>query len=125
MAVAAHNGHARLGNAQLWSYHVYNPLVRVVQTIEGYAVFLAVLGQLVHLKAGKFVANRLILINGRYVVVRGGHRAVGAEYLQSACIQSGKSLRTGHFMDQVLVDVHHTWAIFDLLNYVGVPDLIE
>jgi hypothetical protein len=28
-------------------------------------------------------------------------------------------------MDQVLVDVHHTWAIFNLFNYVGVPDFIE
>ena len=125
MAVAAYNGHPGLGNAQLGTNDVHDPLVGVIEAVKGNSMSFTVFGQLIHLKAGKVVANWLVLINGRHVVVRSCHGTVGAEHFESARIKSGKSLRTGHFMDQVLVDVHHTWAIFDLFNYVGVPDLIE
>ena len=86
MAVSAYNGHPGLGNAQLGANYVYYPLVGVVEAIKGNPVFFAVFGQLVHLETGKLVANWLILINGRHIVVRSCHSTVGAEHFESACI---------------------------------------
>ena len=46
-----------------------------------------------------------MLIDGRYIVIRRRHGLLRPEDGQAALLQAGESLRAGHLMDQMTIDV--------------------
>jgi hypothetical protein len=88
-------------------------------------VLFTVAGQHLHLVARKFLPDRKILTLGRYVVIRSGYRLPGTENLQPPPLQIQKGNRTGHFMDEVAVDVQHIGTPLNASNDMAVPNLVE
>jgi hypothetical protein len=104
---------------------MYDSLIRMVQSVEGDSVLLTILGQLIDLVPGKLILNGKMLILGRDVVVRCSHGKLWPEDRNSPPVDTGESLGTGNFMDQVLVNIQYRRSSLDLFHHVGVPNLIE
>jgi hypothetical protein len=66
-----------------------------------------------------------MLIDCGNIVVRGGYGVLRTIDLHSPGVDPGKCLWTSYFMDQVLVDIQHTRATLNLLNYVCIPYFVK
>ncbi len=103
--VAAHNGHARQRHTLLRTDNVDDALEWVIQVIQLYAKFFAVLHQLLHLNT-RHLARRIDIFGlGRDVVIHRGKGFARLTDFTSVCAQAIKGLWRGHFMDQVTIDV--------------------
>ena len=120
--VAAHDGHARLGDAELGADHVDDALAVGAERVNGDAELLAVALERFHLHAGELVLDprRDRRAVGGGVVVGGGERAVGPADSATGEAQPVEGLRAGDLVDEVQIDVDQ--AVGDL---VGLPDLLE
>ena len=105
VTVAAHDGHARLGQAQLGPDDVHDALQRAEAILEADAELLAVALERVELLLGDGVGHRLVeRPRGRVVVHRGdgqvwpAHRAAGQA-------QAVERLGRRHLVDEVQIDV--------------------
>ena len=126
VGVAAHDGHAGLGEAQLGANHVDDTLVGVAQGVQAHAELLGVLAQGVDLSAARDVRDRLINVDRGRVVVLGGDRQVGATHLASGEAQALEGLRTRHFVHEVEVDVEQVGgAVLPLGHDVVAPHLFS
>jgi hypothetical protein len=65
----------------------------------------AIFDQFVYLVAGKLIPDRKVLIDGWHIVIGRGHNLLWTENFQSPVLNSFKGLWTGHFMNEVFVDV--------------------
>jgi hypothetical protein len=106
VAVAAYDGHARLGEAQFGSDDMHDAALRAVQTVEGDALLGAVLFHLADLFCTQLIGKghptvRRAVCAGRDGMVNGGSGAFRAAHSQAALAQPRKSLRRGHFMHQM------------------------
>ena len=120
--VAAHDRHARLGDAELGADHVHDPLVRGAERVQRDAELRAVALERLDLDAGELVADlgRHGCAVGGDVVVDRGQRAVGPADLAAGQPEAVEGLRAGHLVDQVQVDVDQAGR-----HLVGLPDLVE
>ena len=125
MAVAADDGHARLGQALLRPDDVDDALADVVHGIVRHAEVARVLLQRLDLDAAFLVGDALAAVAGRHVVVGDGQRGLGAPDLAAGKPQSFEGLRTGHLMHQMAVDIEDAGAILLAVDDVAVPDLVE
>ena len=125
MAVAANDGHTRLGDAELRPDDVHNALIGVPQAVEFHTKLFAVLGQFIHLKAGQFLPDGQMLIFGGHVVVGRSHGLLWAEDRNAPFFQTRKRLRARHLVDEVAVDVEDLCILTYLRDEVVVPDFIE
>ena len=120
--VAADDRHARLGDAQLGSDHVHDPLPVGAERVHGHAEL-----DTVALERFDLHARELVLdarghggaVGGR-VVVGGGERAVGPADAAPGQAQPIEGLGAGDLVDEVQVDVQQ--AVGDL---VGLPYLLK
>ena len=125
MTVAANDGHAREGDAQLRSYHVHDALERVPQPVQFHAKFCGIFGEHVHLAPAQRLFNGLVLMQGRHVVVGSSPGLSRAEYRDTPFPQPVKCLGTGYLMDKVRVDVHRVGMSRLAGHDVAVPDLVK
>ena len=74
-------------------------------------VFFAILPQLFHLHAGKFVLYGFVLIHSGYIVVRSCDSPFGMKHTDSSFFQIQESHGTGHFVYKMLVNEEYIGAI--------------
>ena len=83
MAVAANNGHSRLGESQFRADHMHDPLVGIIESVKPDAVFLGIFGELIYLGARQHVVNGQMLVHRGYVMIGCGNRFFRPENLGS------------------------------------------
>ena len=102
-----------------------NPLVGMTEAIEFDAMLPAVFSKGFDLHAAHWFLNWQVLIFGWHVVVGRGNGLGRAEQRDPALFNPGKSLGTGHLMDQVLIDIKNLRSASDRLHHVGIPHLVK
>ena len=125
--VAADDGHARLGRAQLRPDHVHDALRGVLHVKKLHAEVRAVLAQRLHLSIRNLVGDHEPVVHaGRgHVVVDGRDVAFGMAQLAASESQAFKRLRRGDLMDQLQVDVEDRRLAFGFGDDVLLPDFFE
>ena len=122
VAVAADDGHARLGEAQLRADHVHDALLGVAHRKDRDAELLAVAAQGLDLGAAHRVGDRAG--RGGDVVVLGGEGEVGAAHRAPAQAQPVERLRAGDLVQQVEVDVEQVGLTLAAAHHVRLPHLL-
>ena len=123
--VAAHDGHARLGQTQHRSERVDHALVSVAERAQTHAEILAVLFQRAQLERRSLVRIRTVDVDGRRVVVFRGNQLVDVTWLASCQTQTFERLRAGHFVHEHQVDVQQVGSPIATLAYQMIgPDLL-
>ncbi len=127
VGVAADDGHAGLGGAELGSDHVDDALVAVLHVEELDAEVGAVFAEGVDLFGGDLVddVEAVCGAGGGDVVVDGGDVAVGTAELAAGHAEAVECLRGGDLMDEVEVDVEDGGLAGGLGYEVVVPDFFE
>ena len=120
VGVAADDGGAGQGQAQLGTDHVHYALVLVVQIIERHAELFTVAGQRFHLDAGHFTGGGDVVGLGGHVVVHGRPGAIRAAQLAAFFAQAVKGLGRGHFMYQMTVDIQQRRFAGLIAHQVGI-----
>ena len=128
VGVAAHYGHAGQGGAVFRANHVHDALALGHERKERRR---AELGHVAVQGGDLFFADRVgdavvaqLPTGGGRVVVGRGHDRADAPDLAAGLAQTFKSLRAGHFMDEVTVDVQHGGAVFFGVDDMLVPNLV-
>ena len=119
VAVAADDGHARLGEPLLRPHHVDDALRRAAPAEERDLELAAVLLELPELGGRLLVDHRPAGGDG---VVGGGGGEVGTPDPELARAQPGEGLRRGHLVDEVAVDVEDGGCALLLRDDVGIPE---
>src|SRR5699024_1480829 len=128
VGVAADDGGAGLGEAQLRADDVDDALLDVAHRVQADAELLRVGAQGGDLGAGGRLGDELDGTAGRavggYVVVLGGDGEVRAADLAAGQAQAVEGLRGGHLVDEVEVDVDEVgFAVLTVLDDVVAPHL--
>ena len=105
VGVAAHDGHAGLGQAQLRADDVNDALVGVTQGMQANTELLGILAQGVDLGAARDVCDGQVDVDRGRVVILGRNRQIGAANLSSGEAQALECLGARHFVHEVEVDV--------------------
>ena len=126
MAIATHNRHARQRTAKFGPDHMHNALTVIEQRNVRHAEFNDVLFKRFNLQAafGVHYAGAAAVIGGD-VMVHHGERGIRAAHLAPRGAQAIKSLRRGHFMGQMQINVEQRRAIRQGFNNMRVPNLVE
>ena len=125
VAVAADDGHARLGPALLRADDVHDPLADVADAVVLDAEVLGVLLQRLDLDAALLVLDAAGAVDvGRHVVVGHRHGLARRAHLAAGHAQALEGLRARHLVHEVAVDVEQAGAVGRLVHQVGVPDLV-
>ena len=126
MAIAAHNRHARQRTAKLRPDHMHNALTVIEQRDVRHAEFNDVLFQGINLQAAFGVHNAgATAVIGRDIMVHHGERRIRAAHLAPRGAQAIKSLRRGHFMGQMKVNIKQRRSIREGFHHMGIPNLVE
>ena len=126
MAVAAHDGRARQGEALLRADDMDDALADVVHVEEFDAEFLGVRAQQVDLDLRFLVVDRHAPARrGRDVVVRHCERQLGPAHRPAVLAQSFEGLGAGDLVHQVPVDIDQACAVVLFMHQVALPDLVE
>jgi len=124
VGIAAHQGHAGLGEALLRADDVNDALAPVIhaELVEAEVVAVGVQG--LHLGAGYCIGDARVAIRGGDVVVRRGQHGIDAPQLAAVHAQALEGLGAGHFMHQMPVDVDQGRAVGLHVDHVVVPQLV-
>ena len=124
VAVAAHDGHARLGQALLGADDVDDALVGVAHRVAGDAELGAVGRQHGQLLGRDGIGHRLVDVDGGHVVVGGGDGQVGPVDAAAGHAQAVEGLGRGDLVDQVEVDEDDVGLVLVAqVDHVAVPHL--
>ena len=124
VGVAADDGHAGLGEAELGADDVDDALVDVAQRVQAYAELGGVLAQRLDLGPRDRVGDGLVDVQGRDVVVLGREGEVGSAYRPAGETKPVEGLRRGDLVDEVEVDVEQVRLTLGLSDDVLVPHLL-
>ena len=123
--IAAHHGHARERHAVLGPDNVNHALMAVPEGEIGQRAELPdVRIQRFHLLARHGILYTPFPVLGRRIVVGGGDDGIDTPRLAPRELQSFESLRAGHFMHEVAVDIEQRRSILFLVDHVAVPELV-
>ncbi|OPZ96208.1 MAG: hypothetical protein BWY72_01763 [Bacteroidetes bacterium ADurb.Bin416] len=125
VGVSANNGHAGLCQSVFRADDVDNSVLGVSQTEKRHSKFLGISGECFHLVAGNDIGDGEFLIEGGDVVVRHAKGIGRPQHGEFPVSQSLKSLRTGHFVAIMPVDVQLCGTVFHRGDHVFVPDFVE
>jgi hypothetical protein len=125
MAVAADDGHPRLGQPELGADDVHDALVRGAQAVQRDPELAAVIGEHLDLRSGHLVRDRQGAIVGRDRVVRRRHGLAGPADLQPTPAQARERLRAGHLVDEMEIDRQDGRRAGLLADDVIAPDLLD
>ena len=124
VGVAAYDGHAGLGQAQLRADDVNDALVGVTQGMQANAELLGVLTQGVDLGAARDICDGQVDVDRGRVVVLGRNRQIGAANLSSGEAQALECLGARHFVHEMEVNVEQVGgAVLPLGHDVVSPHL--
>jgi hypothetical protein len=125
VTVAAGDGHARLGQAQLGADHVDDALPPAVEVEQRHPGVPAVPHEVHRHLLGQRVAERTVLGGGRHDVVHGGERPLGVPDPQARLPQHLERLGRRHLVYQVEADEELGLPRGQDPDRVGTPDLVE
>ena len=125
VAIAADDGHARLGEAKLGADDMHDALLRIGQVVHANAELAAIVPKRVDLLFGNGVGNRQPAIGRRNIMVGDGDRQFGPADLAACQPQTFKGLGAGDFVNQVQVDVQQRLLSGFGMHEVCIPDLFE
>src|SRR5690606_36177583 len=123
VGVAADDGHARLGQAELRADDVDHALAGVAHRVQADAELSAVLAQGLDLRLGHRVGDRAE--HGRDVVVLGGDGELGPSHLAAGEPEPVERLGAGDLVDEVQVDVEQVGLAVGTAHDVLLPDLLR
>ena len=123
VAVAAHDGHARLREAELRPDDVHDPLAPAAGRVERDAELGAVPLERLELRFREQIRDRPLLRG--HVVVHRRDRQVGATHGASGHPEAVEGLRRGDLVDQMEVDEEQRRLAGGLGDDVAFPDLVE
>ena len=124
MRIAAHHRHARQGRALLRPDHMHDALAHVVHFEFVHAKLGAIAVQRLHLQARDRVGDALRAPGSRHVVIGYREDRSAAPQLAPGQLQALKSLRAGHFMHQMAVDINQRGAVGFLPHHVSIPEFV-
>ena len=125
VAVAADDGFAGEGVAQIGADDMDDALVGTVAVVKGDAEVAGVFGQGVELAFGNFVGDGQGQVPSGGVVVHGADGEVGAADATASQAEAIEGLGSGNFVDEVEVNVKDGGLARLLVNHMGVPDFLE
>ena len=124
VTVAAHDGHARLGESELRPDDVDDALFGVAHRVQADSELLAIAPERLHLGARDGVGDRLVDVDGGDVVVLGGDRQVGSAHGATGQPQPIEGLRAGDLVDEVQIDVDEIGFARGALAGAGGHDVV-
>ena len=122
--IAADDGRAGQGQAQLRPDDVDDALAVAAQIVEGHAEVTAVSRQRVDLRLGDGIAD-VYTVGRRDVVIHRREGQLRTAHLPAAHPQALEGLGAGHLMDEVPVDVQEVPPIGQLRDDVAIPDFLK
>ena len=125
VAVAARDGHARLGEPEFGSDHVDDALAARGVVVEGDAEVAAVALERREHRLGHRVLERPREAAGRHDVVDGGERALGEPDRPASPSQVVEGLRRGHLVHEVKADEQLRLPRRERPHLVQVPDFLK
>ncbi len=125
--VAADDGHAGLGGAELRADHVDDALIGVLHVEELDAELGAVLAQRVDLRGGDLVRDDEAIVCGScgHVVIDGGDVTVGAAEFAACHANAVEGLRGGDLVDELEIDVEDRRLAGGFGDDVILPHLLK
>ncbi len=123
VAVAAHDHHAGLAEAELRPDDVHDALERVAHRIEPDAEFGAIARERLDLPRGDRIRDRPVQPRGGDVVIGGREGEVRSPHRAAGETQAVEGLRRGDLMDEMEVDVQEVRLAIGSVDDVPVPDL--
>jgi len=122
--VAAHDSHARQGEALLGSDHMDDALARIVQAKLGDAELGAIGVQRLQLQPGQRIGDLAVAVRRRHIVIC--HRQVGgdAPHLARGKLQALEGLRRGHLVQQMPINVEQAQAAAHFADEMLIPKLV-
>ena len=126
VAVATDDCHAGQGPALFGADDMHDALAHVRDGVVMHAELTRVLIQRRDLNAAVFGHRGGVFaaLGGRHVVIRHGDGLVRCADGAARHAQPFKGLRTGHFVDEVTVDIQQASAVIGFVDDMGVPDFI-
>ena len=124
VAVAADDGLAGLGDAQLRADDVHDALIFAVHVEQTHAGFAAIFFEGVELELGVLVENGQGAVGGGNGMVHHREGEIGAANLAAFGAKTGEGLRRGAFVNEVAVNIDDGRLAGLFANYVGVPDFL-
>src|SRR5262249_47966580 len=124
VAVAAHDGRARQGEALLRADDVNDALAAIELIVIFDAEQLGVLGEGGDLAGALRIVDALGTVRGRNVVIDDRERLFRRAHASARDAQALERLRRGHLVDEMPVDVDQAGAVWLLVDEMIVPDLV-
>ena len=124
VAIAAHDGRARQGEALFRPDDVDDALTLVELIVIFEAEQLGVLSEVRDLRGALRVGVRLGAVGRRHVMIDDQQRLLRRMDLAARRAQTFKRLWRGHFMDEVTVDVEQAGAVSRIIDQMIVPDFV-
>ena len=124
MAVAADDGHARLGEAELGADHVHDALVAVAHGEQPDPELPGVAAERVDLLPADRVGDRLVDVERRDVVVLGGDGQVGPAHGPTGQPEAVEGLGAGDLVHEVEVDVEQVGLARRPVHHMPLPHLV-
>src|SRR5579872_2444954 len=125
VAVAANDGHARLGHALFGADDVDDALADVVDAVILDAEFLDVAFERFDLLARFRFLDAARTVGRRHVVVGDRDRRVGTAHAAARGAQAFEGLRAGDLVDEVAVDIKEARPVGLGVDEMAFPDLVE
>ena len=125
MRITAHNCHTRQSQSTFRTHHMDNSISLIHHTEMLQTEVLGILSQSIDLGFRDRVFNGFILVVRRRIMVGHTEYLFRTETFDSACTQSGKSLRARYLMTIKTVYVKLRGTIFHFLYHVCIPDFIK
>ena len=103
---------------------MHNALASIELVIIFYAEFTRIFRERFHLRARLGIFDAFRAIGGGDIVIDDGKRLLRRAHFATAQTQPFKGLRTGHFMDQMTINIKKAGAIGLGINHMIVPDFV-
>ena len=125
VTVAANNRHARQGEALFRSDDMNDALANIAHFKNRHAEFFRIGRQGFDLDAAFLILDPAGAVCGRHIVIRHSQGKLWTPHFATGNTQTFKSLRAGHFMHQMAVDINQAGTIILSIDNVAIPDFIK
>src|SRR5690606_41078691 len=113
------------GEALFWANNMNNALARIALRIIFNAEIGSILGQCFDLNAAFLILDPVDTIGrSRHVVIDNRQSAFWMAHFATSQAQPLKSLRAGHFVHKMAINIKEAGSIFLLIHYMVIPDLV-
>ena len=125
VGIAADDGRARQGETLFGTDDVDDTLARIVHREVRDVEVGAVLVQGLDLEARFVIFDTGRAVRRRHIVVGDGQGGIGTANLAPGIAQALESLRAGHLVHQMTIDIQQVRAVVLGIDDMTVPDLVE